>query len=414
MQILFSHLKQAYKELKPVTTGYAKRKSGRDYYFCLSQDELFGRVKAFYGELEASFEYELKGESDSGQYLLPIEALERFLAAPKNLSQQMVEITKNDSGTYTLKCGNYSLPYVVDEKAIELVEPVEVNTEGQEGWISSTVDLTKAIKNIIYAALTGDEAEMRPVLGGIHFCFFEHQVKLAAADNFQLAYAGVAGQSLEELEFIIPTKALKIIVKLFGKQDQLVKITKYENSATIVAGSVAITAPLVVGKYPRYTIVAESADHKRFVDLDVNSFLPLTLSNQYVIILFGNGQARAINRFYHEVKGENSYSYEQLKAEVITPEWVNSNLEPGELMHVALQAEFFRNIMAAAGTANVLRLWSTVDGEPTKAPVKVTFEGRPDIHLVMPMFLNGPVEKEVTKVLVEMGCGQLSEKTGKG
>jgi DNA polymerase-3 subunit beta len=83
--------------------------------------------------------------------------------------------------------------------------------------------LRDAIDHVVFAAATDDS---RPVLTGVHLRIADDKLTFAAADGFRLAVFDleIADSPNEEIEIIIPARALQEVGRLLADQDEPVAL----------------------------------------------------------------------------------------------------------------------------------------------------------------------------------------------
>jgi len=113
--------------------------------------------------------------------------------------------------------------------------------------------LRQAISQVAFATATEDA---RPVLTGVHIEMAGETMILAAADGFRLAvYNMPLGSTFEEnVEFIIPGRALSELQRLLSDQEEAVEIAANPARSQIVfrLNNIEIVSQLLQGTFPNY------------------------------------------------------------------------------------------------------------------------------------------------------------------
>lgn len=98
-------------------------------------------------------------------------------------------------------------------------------------------------------------SEFKPELSGIFFQIHGKQGKIAATDTFRLAEKTIelsAGGEGLPVSFILPHKIAQELPRVWGKREEVVKITVGENQVLFECGGIKITSRLIEGSFPEY------------------------------------------------------------------------------------------------------------------------------------------------------------------
>lgn len=153
--------------------------------------------------------------------------------------------------------------------------PIPTVDSGVAGRIDTKV-LTDAIRHVGIAAATEDS---RPVLTGVKVEISGEKFTFAAADGFRLGvYNGRLIEPLsQDVEFIIPAKALSEVSRLAGNQPDPVEFTvnipqnenQAPNQAMFRLNNIEIVATLLQGTFPNYAqLVPQQFENRTVVHLE--------------------------------------------------------------------------------------------------------------------------------------------------
>ncbi|TDL99482.1 MAG: DNA polymerase III subunit beta [Flavobacteriaceae bacterium] len=199
-------------------------------------------------DLETTISSEIQVESNDTQSItVPSKIL---LETLKTFSDQPLTFALTGENTLEIvsEIGNYSLAY---ESADEFPT---LPTLEDSGKISLHSDiLFTAISKSIFA--TGND-DLRPVMTGIFFQFTPDVSRFVATDAHKLVkYSRKDITTDENIEFIMPKKALNLLKNTLGVQSQEVEISYNQNNAQFSYANLVLTCRLIDGKYPNYEAV---------------------------------------------------------------------------------------------------------------------------------------------------------------
>src|SRR6059058_5054651 len=111
-------------------------------------------------------------------------------------------------------------------------------------------DLREGLRKTSYAISTD---ETRYVLNGILFSFKENKLTMVATDGRRLALVDLEVEfpRSDEVEIIVPTKAVTELSRLVGEDGQ-VRMSVSENQVAFEVGNTLLVSKLVEGNYPNY------------------------------------------------------------------------------------------------------------------------------------------------------------------
>lgn len=132
--------------------------------------------------------------------------------------------------------------------------------------------LRRAIERVEFAAATDDS---RPVLTGVQCKTDGIRLTLAAADGFRLAVADItlAETPAENIEVIIPSRALRELSRLVGESNEPVemRINPQRTQVVFALTDVEMVAQLIQGTFPNYNQLIP-AEYRTKTTVSVDEF----------------------------------------------------------------------------------------------------------------------------------------------
>jgi len=198
-----------------------------------------------------------------------------FTNAINNIGDMPITITLDES-TKVFVCeysngnGKFSMPY---ENANEY--PLSnIDTTDTKDFI---VDSKKVLKAIELTGFATANDELRPVMNGIHFDFFEDGMVCATSDGHKLArYKDKTITSNNENDttpnFTLPKKPANILMSILSALDGDVKVSFNDKAISINNKDFKLTARLLEARYPNYDSVIPK-DNPITITVDKNSLL---------------------------------------------------------------------------------------------------------------------------------------------
>lgn len=198
-----------------------------------------------------------------------------FTNAINNIGDMPITITLDES-TKVFVCeysngnGKFSMPY---ENANEY--PLSnIDTTDTKDFI---VDSKKVLKAIELTGFATANDELRPVMNGIHFDFFEDGMVCATSDGHKLArYKDKTITSNNENgttpNFTLPKKPANILMSILSALDGDVKVSFNDKAISINNKDFKLTARLLEARYPNYEAVIPK-DNPITITADKNSLL---------------------------------------------------------------------------------------------------------------------------------------------
>jgi DNA polymerase-3 subunit beta len=213
-------------------------------------------------DLELSLRHPIDGVVDEpGAALLPAKLAPELIRA---LPGDEVVITADGNGPIEIAAGEasytlYGLP-VADFPQIPALDP--------ERTFGTDAQVFADVVGRIQRAASRDES--RPVLMGALVRFTSDKIVMAATDSYRLAVteAPLDRSSPEEIEAIVPIKALQEAVRLVGGDESL-QVQVGEGLIAFGIGSTWLTARLIEGQFPNFDALRpDTIDHSVVVAKD--------------------------------------------------------------------------------------------------------------------------------------------------
>jgi DNA polymerase-3 subunit beta len=202
---------------------------------------------------------------EEGEVTIPARLLTEFV---NSLPAERIDLETTDQPIgVSIKCARFSAQ--INGTSADDFPPIPTVESGVAGKIDTKV-LSDAIEHIVIAAATEDS---RPVLTGIKVEIKGDQFTFAAADGFRLAvYTGkLIEPTPEDVDFIIPARALNEVARLISGQTEPVEftVTPSKSQALFRLNNIEIVANLLQGTFPNYSqLIPEEYDTRAVVNLD--------------------------------------------------------------------------------------------------------------------------------------------------
>lgn len=180
--------------------------------------------------------------------------VEDMMKALKNLDDVDVVLTL-DKDKSSINCnygnGHFVMPY---ELTTDYPTP-QIDTNGAVEWVIDGNKIVMAIEKTEYA--TGTD-QLRPIMNGIHFDFFQDGMVTVATDGHKLAKykdPSIQHDKEESLGFTLPLKPSGIVKDILKRNDDAVKLSFTDKNVVFSNSTFKLTSRLLEGKYPRYDSV---------------------------------------------------------------------------------------------------------------------------------------------------------------
>jgi DNA polymerase-3 subunit beta len=191
-----------------------------------------------------------------GKVLLPLKKVSEFL---NFLPEKPVLIEKREDFIF-FNCDSFSSKiktYNPDEF------PIIPKVQASKIVILPSLLLTKQLKRI---SNFSSPSSTRPEISGIYFSFYRNLLKLVATDSFRLGEATLTLPQNsffeKELSFILPQRAAKEAVNIFGNLDKDLKLSTSPSQVSIETEmeetshpEILFTSRLVEGEFPDYQAI---------------------------------------------------------------------------------------------------------------------------------------------------------------
>lgn len=313
---------------------------------------------------------------EEGSITIPARLLTEFVAS---LPSERIDIesTAQPKGL-ALHCASFEAH--INGTDAEDFPPIPNVDSGVVGKIDPKV-LRDAITHVAFAAATEDS---RPVLTGVKVEITGDDFTFAAADGFRLAvYKGKLAEALpEEINFIIPSKAMQEVSRAIASQEDLVEftVTPNKSQALFKLNNVEIVSQLIQGTFPNYSqLIPQSYGTRAVVGLD--DFLRATRTAS-IFAKDGSGIVRL------QMSGGDNGSTGRLRISSRAEELGDNQGEisaqvEGDDSKIAFNAKYLSEVLDVLGSGEVA-LETT---SPSSPGVLKLVNNDDYIHVVMPMFV---------------------------
>jgi DNA polymerase-3 subunit beta len=312
---------------------------------------------------------------DEGQVTIPARLLTEFV---NSLPAERIDLDYTDQPVgISVKCARFSAQ--INGTPASDFPPVPTVESGVAGKIDPGV-LNDAIKHVAIAAATEDS---RPVLTGIKVEITGDDFKFAAADGFRLAvYEGKLLEPLpEDVDFIIPARALREVSSLAGSQTDPVEftVTSSKNQALFRLNNIEIVANLLQGTFPNYQqLVPDKYDTRATVNRE--EFIRATRAAS----IFAREGSNIVRLMVDVGDEEDSKVLVQSKSEEVGENKgeVDAEIEGGEAK-IAFSSKYLTEVLNVLET-NKVALETTTPSSP--GVIKPVGDDN-YVHVVMPIFV---------------------------
>ncbi len=159
--------------------------------------------------------------------------------------------------------------------------------------------LKRLLKEVIFSAST---EETRPAFNGILFSFNNSMLTLTASDTYRLAIkeTGDENWSFENRHCLVPARALRELLRIFGEGEEKIQLSVSENTITFKFERIIFTSRLLEEKYPDVSgvipgefITRVAVDRKMFEDTISRAALLAEGKNQAVYLSLKDSKLEA-------------------------------------------------------------------------------------------------------------------------
>ncbi len=340
----------------------------------LSTDQ--GRLKLSATDLEVAISTWIGVQiEEEGAITVPARLLTDFV---NSLPADRIDIeSSNQPLGLSLKCARFEAS--INGIAADDFPPIPGVKSGVTGKIDVET-LREAISKVVFAAATDDS---RPVLTGVKVEMDGDDFTFAAADGFRLAvYRGKLAEPVpDEVEFIIPARALAEVKNLATNQNQPVEftVTPSKSQALFRMDDVELVSQLVQGTFPNYSQLIPQ-EHQARVVVDQGQFLRATKtaaifardgSRIIRLQVGGNGEGKLRVSSRAEEVGENQGE-------------IDATVEAAEgESKIAFNSRYLSEVLDVMGSGEV-----ALETTSPSSPGVLRQIGRDSyVHVVMPMFV---------------------------
>lgn len=308
---------------------------------------------------------------EKGAVTIPARLLNEFI---NTLPAERVDIESTATPVgVNIKCA--SVKANINGTIADDFPPIPVVEDGLAAKIDPVV-LKDAIYRVAFAAASEDS---RPVLTGVKTEITGEDVKFAAADGYRLAVfsAKLEEAPREDIEFLIPARALNEISRLLGGKGDPVDfmVTMSSNQALFRVNDVEIVCSLLAGNFPNYNQLIPQS-HTTRATLKADDFLQATKtaaifarnSSKNIQLKMNNGDGGITVAARAEEVGDNKGQ-------------VAATIE-GDDAFIAFNAKYLTDILDVLDGDMVLEMSSS-----SSPGVFKPLQGEEYTHVVMPIFV---------------------------
>lgn len=222
-----------------------------NFLFKLRGEELL--LAAMDGEMRLKTILKVEGAEGEGSAAVPAKI---FMDLLKTLPSKGFTVEINDKGLLcTWETGRSTLPVFPAE---DFPENRTVDPEGRKRFTMHGEDLSAAIGKTVFAV---SKNENQPALCGVFFDIRPEGAAIVTCDTHKLVVQDIRTPYAEEGEFILSSRAAKILKDLLAKDDALV-VEYDDRSVCFRTPAYELSCVTVAGKYPRYrTVIPEGNEN---------------------------------------------------------------------------------------------------------------------------------------------------------
>lgn len=204
-----------------------------------------GKLTITTTDLDVTIHHTIQAEGDDGAFCVPAQQLHRLVG----LFEGEVVSLAPDKNTerVVVSCGKskYTLPSLKRDSFPNIEE-----VEGKHFPIKA--DALKLMLDHTVFCVSTDAGRL--AMNGVFVKTNGGKLSAAASDGYRLAVIKYAIPFSEDLSGIIPTKAVKAVVKTLN-DDESVSVTISGESVKFTQGDLTIRARLVIGQFPNYELI---------------------------------------------------------------------------------------------------------------------------------------------------------------
>ncbi|MDP2664157.1 MAG: DNA polymerase III subunit beta [bacterium] len=250
--------------------GIVERVSGKTFNLPILNNILISVEKSFLSLTTTDLEVGVKWWSlvkteKEGQIAVPARVLSGFVSF---LPNKPVNLEKKDL-SLEISCENYQTSI----KGFEADEfPIIPKISGEEKIVLPSQDFCQGLSKVVDFA---SYSSTKPEISGLYLLFQKNLITMAATDSFRLGekkiYPGAPLSGIsQDYSLIIPQRAAKEIISIFGQKDGNLSIYFSANQIMLESSlqetshpKVQLTSRLIEGDYPNYQeIIPQKSETK--------------------------------------------------------------------------------------------------------------------------------------------------------
>ncbi|MEE3034321.1 MAG: DNA polymerase III subunit beta [Bacteroidota bacterium] len=325
-------------------------------------------------DLETSMSSTIDVESeDKGMIGIPAKLIIDTL---KTFPEQPLTFIKSDKNTIEISAssGKYSLAYFDGEefpKSIQVKDPAKTKISGNL--------LGKAIDSTLFASGNDD---LRPIMSGVFFQFYESEIVFVATDAHKLVkYKRTMDSStVKKAEFIMPKKPLQLLRGILQDSKEDVIIEFNETNAVFLFKNFNLSCRLIDGKYPNYEAVIPK-ENPNVLKINRSNFL----NSLKRVSIFSNKTTHQIR--LKMAGSELHISAEDLDFSNKAEERLDCDYK-GDDMEIGFNSRFIIEMLNNIDSEEINLSMSLPNKAGIISPLDNTDEAEDITMLVMPVMLN--------------------------
>lgn len=330
-------------------------------------------------DLETTLSTSIDLEQNHGTlvFAMPQKIMEILKELPEQMlsfdidEQNFKIVLQNESGTYN---GDF-MGVDVGKDGEDFPRPHELGVDTQEFALTSEV----LLNGISLTAFATSEEEARPIMTGILFDIFDHNITFVATDSHKLVKYNVNNVEIGfDSSFILPKKPALTLKNILGKTDEKIQIKFDDKNIVFVMPEFEMICRQIEGKYPNYNAVIQQNPYKAIVDKG-----SLLSAVKRVKVFANQGTGLIVFKLTNnkiEISAQD-IDFSTSAHEEVACQYSDSDIEIG-----------FKAILVEEMLSNMLSSQITLElADPSRAGVIVPFENDADqsiLMLLMPMFLS--------------------------
>ncbi len=336
-----------------------------------------GRLRLSATNLELGISYWIGAKiEEEGSTTVPARTFVDLVNTLPNDTVSMELTIRNQ--TLNVHCGAFNN----DIKCIDAQDfPPLPPSDLDDGLALDAEDLRAMIHQVTFAASMDDA---RPVLTGVLVELEDKQLTMAAADGFRLSVrsAQLAASSPEQVNAIIPARALSELARVLSANDESVTMSLPPNRGQVIfrAKDVELVSQLIDGTFPDYRGIIPNSFSSRSV-LSTSAFLKACKAADIFAREAAHSARLRITPGSELEPGTVEVS--ATAAETGSNETTVDATIEGDAVEIAFNVRFLVDVLGAVDTPNVALETSSASSPGVVRPV-----GRDDfLHVIMPMHL---------------------------